>query len=280
VPWQLAAHRAGAQLRVVPLLENGALDLEAYDQLLSHRTRLVAVSQVSNVLGTVIPVAGLAALAHRVGAVLVVDAAQAVPHLEVDVQGLGCDFLAFSGHKLYGPTGIGVLWGRHELLQRMPPWQGGGGMIETVTFEATSWAPPPARFEAGTPPLAGAIGLAAAIEWLTALGVPAVAAHEHALLQQATERLLAIPDLRIYGRAPEKASVLSFVLGEIHPHDLATVLDDHGVAVRAGHHCAQPLMRYLKLPATVRASFGVYNTVEDVDQLVEGLEEARKRFAR
>lgn len=280
VPWQMVAHRTGAHLRAVPLLPNGALDLDAYEQLLTPRTRIVAVSHVSNVLGTVNPVAGLAALAHRVGAILVVDAAQSVPHLEVDVRTLGCDFLAFSGHKLYGPTGIGVLWGRKELLERMPPWQGGGGMIETVTIESATWAPPPTRFEAGTPPLAGGVGLAAAIEWLTGLGLPAVAAHEHALLTAATERLQAIPGLRILGAAPEKTSVLSFVLGEIHPHDLATILDGHGVAVRAGHHCAQPLMRHLKLPATVRASFAVYNTTDDVDQLVEGLEAARQRFAR
>jgi cysteine desulfurase/selenocysteine lyase len=278
VPWQMVAHRAGAVLRVVPLTPDGALDLDVYRGLLTSRTRIVALSHVSNVLGTVNPVAELTDLAHRAGAVVVVDGAQAVPHIPVDVRALDCDFYAFSGHKLYGPTGIGVLYGRKKLLDRMPPWQGGGGMIETVTFDATTWAPPPGRFEAGTPPIAEAVGLMAAIRYLQRLGSEAIQAHEEALLAYATGRLAEIPGLQLFGTAPGKIGVLSFVLGEIHPHDLGTILDANGVSVRAGHHCCQPLMKHLKLPATVRASLGVYNTREDVDQLVAGLEEARTRF--
>jgi cysteine desulfurase/selenocysteine lyase len=210
--------------------------------------------------------------------VVVVDAAQSVPHFPVDVRALGCDFLAFSGHKLYGPTGIGVLWGRPELLDRMPPAETGGGMVDTVTVEGTTWAPPPARFEAGTPPLAEAVGLAAAIEWLSALGLADVGAHEHDLVEYATGGLAEVPGLRLLGGGSGRASVLSFLLGDIHPHDVATVLDAEGVAVRAGHHCAQPLMRHLGLVATVRASFAVYNTREDVDHLLAALEAARRRL--
>ena len=278
VPWQMVAHRAGAVLRVVPLTPDGSLDLDAYRGLLTSRTRIVALSHVSNVLGTVNPVAELTDLAHRAGAVVVVDGAQAVPHVPVDVRAIDCDFYAFSGHKLYGPTGIGVLYGRKKLLDRMPPWQGGGGMIETVTFEATTWAPPPTRYEAGTPPIAEAVGLMAAIGYLQQIGFDAIREHEEELLAYATARLVEIPGLRLFGTAPGKIGVLSFVLGEIHPHDLGTILDANGVSVRAGHHCCQPLMKHLKLPATVRASLGVYNTREDVDQLVAGLEEARSRF--
>ena len=278
VPWQMVAHRAGAVLRVVPLTPDGSLDMDAYRGLLTSRTRIVALSHVSNVLGTVNPVAELTDLAHRAGAVVVVDGAQAVPHLPVDVRALDCDFYAFSGHKLYGPTGIGVLYGRKKLLDRMPPWQGGGGMIETVTFEATTWAPPPTRYEAGTPPIAEAVGLMAAIGYLQQIGFDAIREHEEELLAYATARLVEIPGLRLFGTAPGKIGVLSFVLGEIHPHDLGTILDANGVSVRAGHHCCQPLMKHLKLPATVRASLGIYNTREDVDQLVAGLEEARSRF--
>jgi cysteine desulfurase/selenocysteine lyase len=279
VPWQMVAHRAGAVLRVVPLTPDGALDMDAYRGLLTSRTRIVALSHVSNVLGTVNPVAEMTDLAHRAGAVVVVDGAQAVPHIPVDVRGLDCDFYAFSGHKLYGPTGIGVLYGRKKLLDRMPPWQGGGGMIETVTFDATTWAPPPTRYEAGTPPIAEAVGLMAAIGYLQQIGFEAIREHEEGLLAYATDRLAEIPGLRLFGTAPGKIGVLSFVLGEIHPHDLGTILDANGVSVRAGHHCCQPLMKHLKLPATVRASLGIYSTREDVDQLVAGLEEARKRFA-
>jgi cysteine desulfurase/selenocysteine lyase len=278
VPWQVVAHRTGAVLRVVPVGPDGALDLDAYRQLVTPRTRIVAVSHVSNVLGTVAPVASMAATAHQVGAIVVVDAAQSVPHLSVDVQALDCDFLVFSGHKLYGPTGVGVLYGRQDLLERMPPWQTGGGMIETVSFEATTWAPPPARFEAGTPPIAGVIGLGAAIEYLEGLGMDAIADHEQALLDYALATLAEVPGFRLFGTAPGKLGVLSFVLGEIHPHDLGTILDARGVAVRAGHHCAQPLMKHLRLPATVRASLGIYNDRDDIDQLVDGLHDARRRF--
>ena len=279
VPWQLAAHRVGAVIRVVPLLPDGSVDFDAYARLVTERTRLVAVSHISNVLGTVAPVAKMAALAHQVGAVIVVDAAQSVPHVEVDVRALDCDFLVFSGHKLYGPMGIGVLYGRKHLLDRLPPWQGGGGMIEKVTFEATTWAKPPARFEAGTPPVAEAVGLAAAIDYLTHLDLAAVKAHEDQLVCEASERLARIEKLRLIGTAPGKTAVVSFVIDEIHPHDLGTILDGSGVAVRAGHHCAQPLMRHYGVPATVRASFGVYNTREDIDQLIDAIGEARRRFA-
>jgi cysteine desulfurase/selenocysteine lyase len=275
----MAAHRIGAVIRVVPLLPDGSLDLEAYAKLLGERTRLVAVSHVSNVLGTVAPIARMAALAHQVGAIIVVDAAQSVPHVEVDVRALDCDFLVFSGHKLYGPMGIGVLYGRKHLLDRLPPWQGGGGMIEKVTFEATTWAKPPARFEAGTPPVAEAVGLAAAIDYLTRLDLAAVKAHEDQLVCEASERLARIEKLRLIGTAPGKTAVVSFVLDDIHPHDLGTILDGSGVAVRAGHHCAQPLMRHYGVPATVRASFGVYNTREDIDQLIDAIGQARRRFA-
>ena len=278
VPWQLAAHRIGAVLRVVPVTPDGTLDLDQYARLVTERTRLVSVSHVSNVLGTVAPVARMAALAHQVGAVVVVDAAQSVPHMRVDVRELDCDFLVFSGHKLYGPMGIGVLYGRRHLLERLPPWQGGGGMIEKVTFEATTWALPPARFEAGTPPVAEAIALATAMDYVESIGLDAIHAHEAALLAEATERMSGLEKLRIIGTSPGKAAVLSFVLDDIHPHDLGTILDAGGVAVRAGHHCAQPLMAHFQLPATVRASFGMYSSRDDIDQLVGALGEARRRF--
>ena len=278
VPWQMVAHRTGAVLRVVPLTADGSVDMEAYRSLVTARTRVVAVSHVSNVLGTVAPIVEMAAIAHKVGAIIVVDGAQSVPHMSVDVRALDCDVFVFSGHKLYGPTGVGVLYGKRALLDRMPPWQTGGGMIETVTFEATTWAPPPARFEAGTPPIASVIGLGAAIEYLDGLGIDAIADHEAALLDYATMVLEEVPGLKLFGSAPGKLGVLSFVLGEIHPHDLGTILDAGGVAVRAGHHCAQPLMKHLRLPATVRASLGLYNTREDIDQLVAGLDDARRRF--
>jgi len=278
VPWQMVAHRTGAVLRVVPLTADGSVDMEAYRSLVTARTRVVAISQVSNVLGTVAPIVEMAAIAHKVGAIIVVDGAQSVPHMSVDVRALDCDVFVFSGHKLYGPTGVGVLYGKRALLDRMPPWQTGGGMIETVTFEATTWAPPPARFEAGTPPIASVIGLGAAIEYLDGLGIDAIADHEAALLDYATMVLEEVPGLKLFGSAPGKLGVLSFVLGEIHPHDLGTILDAGGVAVRAGHHCAQPLMKHLRLPATVRASLGLYNTREDIDQLVAGLDDARRRF--
>jgi cysteine desulfurase/selenocysteine lyase len=278
VPWQVAAQQAGANLRVVPLDSHGALDLAAYERLLGPRTRLVAVSHASNVLGTVAPLAEMTRMAHQVGALVFVDGAQSVPHFRVDLQTLGCDFYALSGHKLYGPTGIGVLYGRAELLSAMAPWQTGGGMIERVEFEATTWAPPPARFEAGTPPIAEAVGLAVAMDYLDRIGFQAISEHEQGLLTYLTERLGHVPGVTIYGTAPGKIGVVSFVLPGLHPHDVATVLDVHGVAVRAGHHCAQPLMRHLGVSATLRASLGLYNTRTDVDQLAEALGDARRRL--
>jgi cysteine desulfurase / selenocysteine lyase len=278
VPWQLLGEQTGAVLRAVPVTDAGELDLEHFDRLLSERTRLVALTAVSNALGTINPVAELAARAHARGAVVLVDGAQAAPHLPVDVQALGCDFFAFSGHKVLGPTGIGVLYGRESLLERMPPWQGGGDMIASVRLERSTWAPLPAKFEAGTPAIAEAIGLGAALDYLGALGMPAVTAWESELLRDATERVSELPGLRIIGAAREKASVLSFVLEGIHPHDVGAVLDDEGVAIRAGHHCAQPLMERFGISGTARASFAFYNTLEDVDALVRGLWRARKVF--
>ena len=278
VPWQLVAQEAGATVRVIPVTDAGELDLDRAERLIGPRTRVVAVTHVSNVLGTVNPIRTVADLAHAAGAVLVVDGAQAVPHLRVDVQALGCDFYAASAHKMYGPNGIGVLWGRRELLEAMPPWQGGGGMIEVVSFEQTTFAPPPARFEAGTPPITQAVGFAAAIEYLGQLGWPAIERHERTLVTEATRRLEAVPGVRLIGNPGHRVGVVSFVVDGIHPHDVGTVLDLRGVAVRASHHCAQPLMRRFGVSGTVRASFGVYNTAEELDALIDGLHEARKVF--
>ena len=278
VPWQRLCEEHGALLRVAPIEDDGEVRLEEFERLLSSRTRIAAFAHVSNALGTVNPVREMAESARRAGAVVVVDGAQAVPHGEIDVQALGCDFYAFSGHKVYGPSGIGVLWGRRELLDAMPPWQGGGGMVRTVSFEQTTYAPPPHRFEAGTPFIEGAAGLAAAIDYLTALGLPAVAAWEEELLALATGRLLEIPGLRLVGTARRKAAVLSFTMAGIHPHDLGTILDGEGVAIRAGHHCAQPVMRRFGVPATARASFGLYNTPEEVEALAAALLRARELF--
>jgi cysteine desulfurase/selenocysteine lyase len=278
VPWQMLCEEKGAALRVAPLDDDGAIVLAELERLLSPRTRLVAVAHVSNALGTVCPVREIAGMAHARGALVLVDGAQAVPHLAVDVREIGCDFYAFSGHKVYGPSGIGALWGRAELLAAMPPWQGGGGMVRVVSFEKTTYADPPHRFEAGTPSIEGAIGLAAALDYVGALGLPAIAAWEHALLARAEERLAAIPGLRIVGTAPGKAAVLSFVLDGVHPHDAGTILDSRGIAVRAGHHCAQPVMQRFGVPATTRASFGLYNTFEEVDALFAGLLHVREIF--
>ncbi len=278
VPWQLLCEERGAVLRVAPIDDRGEVILEELERLLSPRTRLVAVAHVSNALGTVNPVREIAEKAHRVGALVLVDGAQAAPHLAIDVQALGADFYAFSGHKVYGPSGIGVLWGRRELLAAMPPWQGGGGMIRTVTFAKTTYAPPPHRFEAGTPAIEAAVGLGAALDYLTALGLPAVAAWEAELLALATERLAAVPGLRLIGTARDKAAVLSFTMAGIHPHDVGTVLDQEGIAVRAGHHCAQPVMEHFRVPATTRASFGLYNTREEIEVLTAALHRARELF--
>jgi cysteine desulfurase/selenocysteine lyase len=275
VPWQLAVAGTGAVIRPIPLLDNGTLDLDAYHALLGPNTRVVALEHVSNSLGTVHPVADIIAAAHDAGAVVVLDGAQAVAHFPVDVQALGVDFYTFSGHKLFGPTGIGVLYGRRELLEDMPPYQGGGEMIETVSFDGSTYAPLPYRFEAGTPDIAGAIGLAAAIDWLQALDRAAVAAHEDALLGAALERARAFDGLRLVGDSPARIAILSFVLDQGHPHDLGTLLDQQGVAVRTGHHCTQPVMQHFEVPGTVRASFSLYNTLEEVERLFAALEKAR-----
>jgi cysteine desulfurase/selenocysteine lyase len=279
VPWQLVRDKTGAVLKVAPVNDRGELELEAFENLLGPRTRFVAIAHVSNALGTINPVKELVRLAHAQGVPVLLDGAQAVPHLQVDVQDLGCDFYAFSGHKMYGPLGIGALYGRAERLEEMEPYQGGGEMILAVTFEHTIYNRVPHKFEAGTPDIAGAIGLGAAVDYLTDLGLDAVKAHEEELLEYGTGALCEIPDLRLIGTARSKASVLSFALGEIHAHDVGTVLDQEGIAVRSGHHCAQPLMERFGVTGTARASFGVYNTREEVDRLVAGLQRVREIFS-
>jgi cysteine desulfurase/selenocysteine lyase len=271
VPWQMLCSRTGAQLKVVPIDDRGQLLLDVYEALLSDRTKIVAVGHVSNALGTINPVRRMAELAHERGAVVVVDGAQAVPHMRVDVNALGADLYAFSSHKMFGPTGVGVLWGKKELLDRMPPWQGGGDMIRTVSFEGTTWAEVPAKFEAGTPNIAGVIGFGAALDYLESVGLDDVLLWETALLDYATQVLSRVPGLRPIGTAAEKASVFSFVVDDVHPHDLGTVLDREGVAVRTGHHCAQPVMEHFGVPATARASFAFYNTPDEVLALEAGL---------
>ena len=279
VPWQMLCEQTGAVLRAVPVTGTGELDLDAFDRLLSERTRIFALVHLSNVLGTINPVGELVARARQAGAVTVVDGAQSAPHLPVDVQALGCDFFAFSGHKLFGPTGVGVLYGRAALLERMPPWQGGGSMIATVGLEHSTYAAPPARFEAGTPPIAEVIGLGAAIDYVQQIGLPAINAWEHELLARATELVAEVPGVRVVGAPARRASVLSFTVDGVHPHDVSAVLDDEGIAVRAGHHCAQPLMARLGLPATVRASFAFYNLLEEAEALARGLRRVREVFA-
>jgi cysteine desulfurase/selenocysteine lyase len=279
VPWQMLCEEKGATLRAVPITDAGDLDLEALDRLLGPRTRLLAVTQVSNALGTATPVAEIVRRAKARGVPVLVDGAQGLPHRGVDVQALGADFYAFSGHKVYGPTGIGVLWGRRELLEAMPPWQGGGDMILSVSFDRTTFNVLPHKFEAGTPNIAGAVGLAAALDFVTRLGPEAIAAHERAVVAYAAEALRSVPDVRIVGEPRERAGAVSFLVGDVHPHDVGTVLDRHGVAVRAGHHCAQPLMRRLGVAATARASFGLYSTRDDVDALVRGIQAVREVFA-
>ena len=279
VPWQLAAEATGATVKAVPITDAGELDLEAFDRLLSDRTRLVAVVHLSNALGTINPVRELVARAHARGVPVLVDGAQSASHLRVDVQEIDCDFFACSGHKIYGPTGVGVLYGRAELLERMPPWQGGGDMISSVTLERSTWAAVPAKFEAGTPMIAQVIGLGAALEYVESVGLPAIAAWEEELLALATARVSEIPGIRIVGTARAKASVLSFVVEGVHPHDVGAVLDDDGIAIRAGHHCAQPVMHRFGIPATARASFAFYNTPAEIDALVHGLERVREVFA-
>ncbi len=278
VPWQMICERTGAQLRVLPINDRGELQLDQLDVLLTAKTRIMALAHVSNALGTINPVAEIITRAHDKGAVVLIDGAQSIPHTRIDVQAMDCDFFCFSGHKVYGPTGIGALYGRRALLQQMPPWQGGGDMIRIVTFEKTTYAEPPVRFEAGTPDIAEAIGLGAALDYVSAIGLEHIAAHEKTLLEYATAQLSAVPGLRIIGTAAHKAGVISFLLKGIHPHDLGTILDAEGVAIRAGHHCAMPVMQFFAIPATARASFGLYNTIADVDALVAALYKARELF--
>lgn len=279
VPWQFVADQTGAVIRVAPINESGEIEMEQYAAMLSARTRLVALGHVSNALGTINPIQSMIALAHEHGAVVLIDGAQAVPHLVVDVQALDCDFYVLSSHKMYGPTGTGVLYGRKTLLEAMPPYQGGGDMIASVTFEKTLFNQVPYKFEAGTPNMAGVVGLGAAIDYLSAIDREAALAHEDAVLSYATDQVRQIPGARIVGEARQKTGVLSFLLEGVHPHDAGTILDQQGVAVRTGQHCAQPVMDRYCIPATIRASLGIYNTREDIDALVSGLHKVRELFS-
>lgn len=277
VPWQLLAARTGVAIDVCPITEDGCIDLDAAEAMLTRDHKLVSFAHVSNVLGSTLDARRAADLAHAVGAKLLLDGCQSVPRMAVDVAGLDCDFYAFSSHKLYGPTGIGALWGRRELLESMPPWEGGGAMIEKVTFGGSTYAPPPQRFEAGTPAIAEAIGFAAAVDYVEAIGVEEIAAHEHGLVARLREGLRAMNDVRLFG--PEDSTgIVSFLIDGVHPHDLGTILDEENVAIRAGHHCAQPLMEHLGIPATARASFGLYSDEDDVEALLRGIERTRRIF--
>ncbi len=278
VPWQMLCEEKGATLRVIPMFDSGELDLEALGRLLSPRTRIVAISALSNALGTVNPVEQITRMAHEVGAVVLVDGAQAAYHMPVNVRAIDCDFFVLTGHKVYGPTGIGVLYGKAALLDAMPPWQGGGDMISSVTFERSTWNVLPYKFEAGTPHIAGAVGLGAAVDYIGAIGMDRIQAYERELLAYGTEALRQVPGLTLVGTAPRKASILSFVMDGIHPHDLGTIVDREGVAIRTGHHCAQPVMDRLGIAATARASLAMYNTREEIDALVAALHKARKVF--
>ena len=279
IPWQVLAEEKGAKIRVIPMNERGELVIEEYENMLNERTRMVSIIHVSNALGTINPVKEMIATAHKFGVPFFLDAAQSVPHFPVDVQDLDCDFMTFSGHKMFAPTGSGVLYGKKEFLDKMPPYQTGGGMIRTVTFEKTTFAPIPDKFEAGTPAIAANIGLGAAIDYLNSIDFEAAARYEHELLEYATEKLSAIEGVRIIGTAREKASVLSFILENVHPHDIGTILDQQGIAVRAGHHCAQPVMQFFDVPATARASFAFYNTRQEVDKLAEAVQKVTEVFA-
>ena len=278
VPWQLLCESTGAVLRVAPMNEAGELLVDEFESMLGPKTRLVALAHISNALGTINPVRQLIAIAHARGIPVLLDGAQAVPHLKVDVKALDCDFYAFSGHKMFGPMGIGALFGKAEWLESMPPYQGGGDMILSVTFEKTLYNRVPYKFEAGTPDVAGAIGLGSAIDYLAGLGIEQIAAHEHALLDYATRALAAVPGVRLVGTARQKASVISFLMDDVHPHDIGTILDQEGIAVRTGHHCAQPVMRQFGVDATVRASLALYNTQKDIDALVAGLKKVKEVF--
>ena len=279
IPWQQIAEERGARVRMIPINERGEVIIDEYENLLNERTRMVAVAHVSNSLGTVNPIKEMVATAHKFGVPVCVDAAQSVPHFPVDVQDLDCDFYAFSGHKMFAPTGSGVVYGKREWLDKMPPYQTGGGMIRSVSFEGTTFAPIPEKFEAGTPAIAAGIGLGAAIDYINAIDFEAAAAYEHELLEYATERLAGIPGVKIIGTAAKKASVLSFTVEEVHPHDIGTILDQQGIAVRAGHHCAQPVMQFFDVPATARASFAFYNTREEVDKLADAVQKVIEVFA-
>jgi cysteine desulfurase/selenocysteine lyase len=279
IPWQIMAEERGAKIRMIPLNERGELVIDEYENLLNERTRVVAVAHVSNSLGTVNPVKEMVATAHKFGVPVFVDGAQSVPHFPVDVQDLDCDFIAFSGHKMFAPTGSGVVYGKREWLDKMPPYQTGGGMIRSVSFEKTTFAPIPDKFEAGTPAIAANIGLGAAIDYLNSIDFAAAAAHEKELLDYATQRLADIPGVKIIGTARQKASVLSFEVEGVHPHDIGTILDQEGIAIRAGHHCAQPVMQFFDVPATARASFAFYNTREEVDKLADAVQKVIEVFA-
>jgi len=279
VPWQMIAEERGAKLRVIPLNERGELIIEEYERLLNERTKMVAVAHVSNALGTVNPIKEMVATAHKYGVPVLVDAAQSVPHFPVDVQDLDCDFYVFSGHKMYGPTGSGVLYGKRGWLDQMPPYQTGGGMIRSVTFEKTTFAPIPEKFEAGTPAIAPCIGLGAAVDYINSIDFAAAAAYEHELVEYAASRLADIPGVKLIGTAANRASVLSFTIENVHPHDIGTILDQEGVAVRAGHHCAQPVMQFFDVPATARASFAFYNTKEEADKLADAIQKVIEVFA-
>ncbi len=279
VPWQILCEEKGANLRVLPINERGELRLEELPKLLTAKTKLLGLSHVSNALGTINPVKQIIAMAHSRNVPVLIDGAQAAPHLKIDVQELDVDFYVFSGHKVYGPTGIGVLYGKRDLLEKMPPYQGGGDMIRSVTFEKTLYNDLPFKFEAGTPDIAGAIGLGAALNYIDKLGIDSIAAHEHDLLVYGTEALSAIPGVRIIGTAAQKAAVISFIIEGIHPHDIGTILDREGIAVRTGHHCAQPVMQFFRVPATARASFALYNTRQEIDRLVAGIEKVKEVFA-
>jgi cysteine desulfurase/selenocysteine lyase len=278
VPWQMLCEQTGASLKVAPINQRGELELDALEAMLSERVKMLGIVHISNALGTVNPVVEVCRMAKRFDIPVLIDGAQAMPHTHVDVQTIGCDFYCLSGHKMYGPTGIGALWAREATLDAMPPWQGGGEMISRVTFEKTTWNELPAKFEAGTPHIAGGVGLGAAIDYLSGFDMTEIESHEHRVLEYATSRLSEIEGLRIIGTARKKAGVISFTLGDIHPHDLGTIIDHHGIAIRTGHHCAMPVMQFFNVPATARVSFGMYTTVSEVDALVAALHKTREMF--
>ena len=279
VPWQLLREEKGIVLKIAPIDDTGDIIMSEFEKILGPRTKLVAISHMSNVLGTILPVAEITRMAHLVGAKVLVDGCQSVTHIPIDIQKLGCDFFVFSGHKLYGPSGVGVLYGRENILEKMPPYMGGGDMISSVTFEKSTWASLPHKFEAGTPAIVQVIGLGAAIDYINSIGLKQISIHEHNVLKYATQNLLKIDGLRLIGNSVEKASILSFTLDVAHPHDIATIIDRSGVAVRAGHHCAQPLMQRMDIPATVRASIGMYNNYTDIDLLIEAINKVHEIFS-